>query len=95
MEQLPIGLNLECTPAGRNESKRFDPLAEFENFGRQTDGFGRVVSDHAVFNRHFGFHLSSFPTLKLSMLRKSVKTTKGCDQPDCHGGVSVKAGAAE
>jgi hypothetical protein len=63
MEQFAIGLDLECTASGRDKSERFDPVAELENFCRQTDGLGRVVSDHAVFNRHFGLHLGSFPTL--------------------------------
>ena len=49
MEQFAIGANFEGAAARRNQGKRFDPLAEFENFGRQTDGFRRVVSNDAVF----------------------------------------------
>jgi len=57
MEKFSISANLKCSAARRNESERLDTLAEFENFGRQTDGLGCVVSNHAVFDRYFGFHL--------------------------------------
>ena len=73
MEQFAIGLDLECTASGRDESERFDPVAELENFCRQTDGFRRVVSNHAVFNRYFGLHSSSFPR---PMVRKRGKRVK-------------------
>ena len=49
MEQFAIGVNFEGAAARRNQRKRFDALAEFEDFSRQTDGFRRVVSDDAVF----------------------------------------------
>jgi hypothetical protein len=76
MEQFAIGLDLECTAPGRDKGERFDPVAEFENFCRQTDGFRRVVSNHAVFNRHFGFHSGSFPRRTVSISRKQVKAVK-------------------
>ena len=50
MEQFAIGANFEGAAARRNQRKRFDALAEFENFGRQTDGLRRVVSNDAVFD---------------------------------------------
>jgi hypothetical protein len=50
MEQFAIGANFEGTTARRNQHKRLDALAEFENFGRQTDGLRRVVSNDAVFD---------------------------------------------
>jgi hypothetical protein len=56
MEQFPIGLDFEGAAARGNQGKRFDSLTEFEDFCRQTDGFRRVVSNHAVFDRDFGFH---------------------------------------
>jgi hypothetical protein len=59
MEQFPIGLDFEGAAARGNQGKRFDSLAEFENFGRQTDGLRRVVSNDAVFDRDFGFHPSA------------------------------------
>ena len=59
MEQFAIGANFEGTAARRNQHKRLDALAEFENFGRQTDGLRRVVSNDAVFDRHLGFHRQS------------------------------------
>jgi hypothetical protein len=59
MELFSIGADLESAAARRNESKRRDALAEFENFGRQTDGLRRVVSNDAVFDRDFGFHPST------------------------------------
>jgi hypothetical protein len=57
MEEFAIGANLESAAARRNERERLDALAEFENFGRQTDGLRRVVSNDAVFDRYLGFHL--------------------------------------
>jgi hypothetical protein len=56
MDKVSISANFEGASAGRNQSKRFDTIAEFENLGRQTDGLGRVVSDYTVFDRHLGFH---------------------------------------
>jgi hypothetical protein len=59
MEQFAIGANFERAAARRNERERRDALAEFKNFGRQTDGLRRVVSNDAVFDRHFGLHRQS------------------------------------
>jgi len=56
MEQFAIGANLEGAAARGNQRKRLDALAELKNFGRQTDGFRRVVSNNAVFDRYLGFH---------------------------------------
>jgi hypothetical protein len=50
MEQFAIGANFEGAAARRNQRKRFNALAEFENFSRQTDGLRRVVSNDAIFN---------------------------------------------
>jgi len=80
MEQFAIGLDLKCTASGRDKSERFDPVAELENFCRQTDGLRRVVSDHAIFNRDFGFHSSSFPEWKLPIRLKPVKAVRRCSK---------------
>ena len=56
MEQFAIGANLESAAARGNQRKRLDALAELENFGRQTDGLRRVVSNDAIFDRDFGLH---------------------------------------
>ena len=50
MEQFSIGANFEGAAARWNQRKRLDALAELENFGRQTDGLRRVVSNDAVFD---------------------------------------------
>ena len=50
MEQFAIGANLESAAARGNERKRFNAFAEFKNFGRQTDGLRRVVSNDAIFD---------------------------------------------
>jgi hypothetical protein len=81
MEQFSIGLDFEGAAPGRNKRERFDTVAEFENFGRQTDGFGRVVSDHAVFNRHVGVHLMLLSNATLSGAQNPVKAR-------CSGGVA-------
>jgi len=57
MKEFSISANLESAAARWNECERLDALAEFKNFGRQTDGLRRVVSNDAVFDRHLGFHL--------------------------------------
>src|SRR5437773_9645804 len=59
MEQFAIGANLESAAARGNQGERLDALAELKNFGRQTDGLRRVVSNDAVFDRHLGFHRQS------------------------------------
>jgi len=56
MEELSIDADLKCAAARGNERERLDSFAEFENFGRQTDGLRRVVSNHAIFDGHFGLH---------------------------------------
>jgi hypothetical protein len=50
MEQFAIGADFKSAAARWNERERFDAFAEFKNLGRQTDGLGRVVSNHAVFD---------------------------------------------
>jgi hypothetical protein len=67
MEKFTIGADFESAAARRNEGERLDALAQFENFCRQTDGLRRVVSDDAVFDRHFGLHLELLSETKLSM----------------------------
>jgi hypothetical protein len=56
MEQFSIGANLESAAARWDHRERLNALAELKNFGRQTDGLWRVVSNDAVFDRHLGFH---------------------------------------
>jgi hypothetical protein len=56
IKELSIGANFKGAAARGNERERLDAFAEFENLGRQTDGLWRVVSNQAVFDRHFGFH---------------------------------------
>ena len=56
MEEFAIGANLEGAAARGNQRKRLDALAELKNFSRQTDGLRRVVSNDAVFDRHFSLH---------------------------------------
>jgi hypothetical protein len=56
MEQFVIGANLESAAARWDQRERLEALAEFKNFSRQTDGFRRVVSNDAVFDRYLGLH---------------------------------------
>src|SRR5439155_21890942 len=56
MEQFAIGANCESAAARWDQRERLDALAEFKNFSRQTDGFRRVVSNDAVFDRYLGLH---------------------------------------
>ena len=74
MKELAIGANLESAAARGNERERLDALSEFKNFGRQTDGLRRVVSNDAIFYRDFGLHSArSFP---MKMVRKSRERVK-------------------
>jgi hypothetical protein len=59
MEQFAIGANLESAATRGNQRERLNALAELKNFGRQTDGLRRVVSNDAVFDRYLGFHRQS------------------------------------
>jgi hypothetical protein len=61
MEEFAIGANLKGAAARWDERERLDALAELKNFGRQTDGPRRVVSNNAVFDRHLGFHQRASP----------------------------------
>ena len=61
MKQFSIGVDFKRAATRRNKRERFDPVSEFENFCRQTDGFRRVVSNHAIFDRDLGLHSNSFP----------------------------------
>ena len=75
MKELSIGADLKCAAARGNERERLDAFAEFENFGRQTDGLRRVVSNDAIFDRDFRLHsVRSFP---VKMVRKSGEAVKG------------------
>ena len=64
MDEFAIGANLERAAARRDERERRDALAEFKDFGRQTDGLRRVVSNNAVFDRYLGFHFELLSTEK-------------------------------
>ena len=50
MEKFAIDANFEGAATRWNQRKRFNALAEFENFGRQTDGLWRIISNDAVFD---------------------------------------------
>ena len=64
MDEFAIYSNFERAAARRDERERRDTLAEFKNFGRQTDGLRRVVSNNAVFDRYLGFHFELLSTEK-------------------------------
>jgi len=67
MKELSIDADLKCAAARGNERERLDAFAEFENLGRQTDGLRRVVSNHAIFDRHFGLHFELLSERSVSM----------------------------
>jgi hypothetical protein len=78
VQELAVGADLEGSARGRNKSERRDAFSKFKNFGRQTDGLRRVVSDYAVFDRNFSFH------------RDLLSSKKGIDTSKLgQGGVSV------
>ena len=58
VEEFAIGADFEGAAARWNEGERRDPIAELENFSRQTDGFRCVVSNAAILDPDFGFHRS-------------------------------------
>jgi hypothetical protein len=77
MKQFSISADFKSAAARRNQGERFNALAEFENFGRQTDGLRRVVSNDAVFDRYFGFHLGLLSATMVRSQRDVVKVMKG------------------
>jgi hypothetical protein len=79
MEKLAIGANLESAAARGNERERLDALAELKNFGRQTDGLRRVVSNDAVFDRHFGFHHELLSNLNRIYAKKDGQELEALD----------------
>jgi hypothetical protein len=72
MEEFAIGANFEGAPARRDERERLDTLAEFKNLGRQTDGLRRVVSNHAIFDRYFGFQVELLSDSRLGLANGAV-----------------------
>ena len=48
VDLLSIDRNLKHAAAGRNQLERADVLFEFQEFFRQTDGLGLVVSSRAI-----------------------------------------------
>ena len=82
MEQFAIGANFKSAAARRNERERFDAFAEFKNFGRQTDGLGRVVSNYTIFDRDFRLHPArSFPQKRYGVALNRSSVLKRSDAP--------------
>jgi len=73
MKKLAIGANFKSAATRRDEGERLDAFAEFENFGRQTDGLRGVVSNHAIFDRDLGLHGELLSGAKVSGGENSVK----------------------
>ncbi len=83
MEQFAISANFKSAAARRNERERFDAFAEFKNFGRQTDGLRRVVSNYTIFDRDFRFHPArSFPQKWYGAGRNRSRVVKREDRSD-------------
>ena len=81
MEQFAIGADFKSATARRNERERFDAFAEFKNFGRQTDGLRRVVSNDAVFDRYLGFHRQSpFQNETIGAMKSGQEVVCSIDQ---------------
>ena len=89
MEEFAIGANLEGAAARWNERERLDALAEFKNFGRQTDGLRRVVSNDAVFDRHLSFHFELLSNLDPIDAKKGGQELEALD----NGAISLVAAA--
>ena len=73
MEQLAINADFERAAAGGNQRERRNPIAELEDFSRQTDGFRGVVSDRAVFDPDLEFHRVLLSMTRLAMAHCRVK----------------------
>jgi hypothetical protein len=71
MKELSISADFKCAATRGNKCERLDTLAEFENLGRQTDGLRRVVSNDAIFDRHFGLHFELLSERKVIGAAKS------------------------
>ena len=76
MEQFASGANLKSAAARWAERARFDTFAEFKNFGRQTDGLRRVVSNDAIFDRHFRLHDALLSKKMVRSWTEPVKRSK-------------------
>src|SRR5436853_1350043 len=76
MKQLAVGANFKRAAAGRNEREGFDPFTKFKDLGRQTDGLGRVISNHAVFDRDFSLHAALLSKKMVGSWTPSVKFGK-------------------
>jgi hypothetical protein len=72
MKEFAIGADFESAAARGHERERRNPLAEFKNFRRQTDGLRRVVSDHAILDSDFDFHGAPFSAGLSANLEKAL-----------------------
>ena len=81
VKKFSIGVDFKRAAARGNQRERFNPVAEFENFCRQTDGFRRVVSNHAVFDRHFGFHSELLSRMEATDAVKAGQDDEPLKQP--------------
>ena len=72
MERVAIGADFKGAPAGWDQRERRDAIAEFEGLSRQTDGFRRIVSNRAILDSDFGFHLVLLPRHERSGMQKPV-----------------------
>ena len=56
VDELPVDFDFKRAAAGGDQRPGVDLRFEFlEQFGRDTHGFGGIVSSHAIFNCHFLF----------------------------------------
>jgi hypothetical protein len=79
MEEFAISANFKCAAARWNQGQRFNAVGEFEDFRRQTDGLGGVVSNHAVLDRDLNFHwTTSFRSEIIARLETVKKSNGGC-----------------
>ena len=76
MECFAIGADFEGAATRWDEGERRDPIAELENLSRQTDGFGRVVSNAAILDPDFGFHRSLLSCNETSGKEDRVKAAR-------------------
>jgi hypothetical protein len=55
MDEFAVGANFEGSALRWDKRERRDAFSKFKNFGRQTDGLRRVVSNYTIFDRDFSF----------------------------------------
>ena len=68
-----MGADFEGAATGWDQSERRNAIAELENLSRQTDSFGRVVSNAAILDPNFRLHVLLLSKTSLAATKRGSR----------------------